>query len=318
MKEIRRRSKKTNKKQSSPTLKNDDMPTKKVNVSFVFICLLFVSFVCGMTLLGFFFYDYHTLRKSMGDVHQMAQKIIDQQTLIAQQRMQIQDFADQIDTLDEKLARLNQFEEQVRQLANLEPYENEERLSGVGGATPESLDARLELQQNHDRLLRDMHRQITDLETISVRTSGSLENLVNKLEKQSNLLASTPSIRPTEGWISSPFGKRSSPFTGRKEFHKGLDIANHKGTSILATANGVIIFAGQKRNMGNVLVIDHGHGIITRYAHLDEMLKKRGDKVKRGDIIGHMGSTGRSTGPHLHYEVRLNGVPVNPQKYILN
>ena len=318
MKEIRRRNKTTNKEQPSASLKSDGKLTKKVNTSFVFLSLLFVSFVTGMTLLGFFFYDYHTLRKSMGDVHQMAQKIIDQQALIAEQRSQIQDFADQIDALDEKLARLNQFEEQVRQLANLEPYESEENMSGVGGASPESLDAQLELQQSHDRLLKDMHRQISDLETISARTSGSLENLVNKLEKQSNLLAATPSIRPTEGWISSPFGKRTSPFTGRREFHKGLDIANHKGTPILATADGVITYAGQKRNMGNVLVIDHGHGIVTRYAHLDEMTKKRSEKVKRGDVIGHMGTTGRSTGPHLHYEVRLNGVPVNPQKYILN
>ncbi len=97
-----------------------------------------------------------------------------------------------------------------------------------------------------------------------------------------------------------------------------MDIANRKGTAILATANGIVSFAGKKGPMGNVVVIDHGHGMITRYAHLSEALKKQGDTVKRGDIIAQMGNSGRSTGPHLHYEVHLNGVPVNPVTYILN
>jgi murein DD-endopeptidase MepM/ murein hydrolase activator NlpD len=138
------------------------------------------------------------------------------------------------------------------------------------------------------------------------------------LEGQRNLLASTPAIRPTSGWTTSRFGRRVSPFTGRKELHKGVDIANREGTVILATANGVVSYAGKKGAMGNIMVIDHGHGIVTRYAHLSKSLKKRGEKVKRGDIIAQMGNSGRSTGPHLHYEVHLNGVPVNPAKYILN
>jgi murein DD-endopeptidase MepM/ murein hydrolase activator NlpD len=118
--------------------------------------------------------------------------------------------------------------------------------------------------------------------------------------------------------MTSRFGRRVSPFTGRKELHKGVDIANRKGTAVLATANGVVSYAGKKGTMGNILVIDHGHGIVTRYAHLSKALKKRGEKVKRGDIVAQMGNSGRSTGPHLHYEVHLNGVPVNPAKYILN
>ena len=102
------------------------------------------------------------------------------------------------------------------------------------------------------------------------------------------------------------------------EFHKGLDIAARQGTPILATANGKITFADSKGQLGKVVFINHGHGIVTRYAHLSKILKKEGDIVKRGDKIALMGNTGRSTGPHLHYEVRLNGVPVDPKKYILN
>jgi murein DD-endopeptidase MepM/ murein hydrolase activator NlpD len=97
-----------------------------------------------------------------------------------------------------------------------------------------------------------------------------------------------------------------------------VDIANRHGTAVLATADGIVSFVGKKGAMGKVVVIDHGHGMISRYAHLNTSLKKRGDKVKRGDVIAQMGNSGRTTGPHLHYEVHLNGVPVNPAKYILN
>ena len=99
---------------------------------------------------------------------------------------------------------------------------------------------------------------------------------------------------------------------------EGYDIASRQGTPLLATADGVVTYAGKKGLYGNFIVIDHGHGMITRYGHCHKLLKKRGDKVKRWDTIALMGSTGRSTGPHTHYEVHLNGIPVNPEKYILN
>lgn len=109
-----------------------------------------------------------------------------------------------------------------------------------------------------------------------------------------------------------------SPFTGSREFHKGIDIANRQGTPIVATADGVVSFKGNKGLLGNVIMLDHGHGMMTRYGHTHEILVEIGDTVKRGDKIAVVGSTGRSTGPHLHYEVMLNGIRVNPEKYILN
>ena len=144
------------------------------------------------------------------------------------------------------------------------------------------------------------------------------ESLLKYLDDQKSLLASTPAISPAKGWITSRFGYRKSPFTGRKEIHKGLDIASRMKTPVQATADGVIVFCGSKGFMGKVVVIDHGHGMVTRYAHLHKTLKKKGDRVKRGDRIGLIGNSGRSTGPHLHYNVRLNGISVNPEKYILN
>ena len=166
--------------------------------------------------------------------------------------------------------------------------------------------------------MREMHDQIDQLSTASTNQQAGFQSLLKDLQDQQNLLASTPAIRPVRGWTTSKFGYRISPFTGRREFHKGFDIATKKGSPILATADGVVTFAGRKGLFGNTIMISHGHGMVTRYAHCDKFLKKRGEKVKRWEQIATVGNTGRSTGPHVHYQVELNGVPVNPEKYMLD
>ncbi|MCD6224997.1 MAG: M23 family metallopeptidase [Deltaproteobacteria bacterium] len=164
-----------------------------------------------------------------------------------------------------------------------------------------------------------MHEQLEQFDHAAETQKKDFKTLFKKLEEQQNLLASTPAIRPIDkGWISSKFGYRVSPFTGRKEFHRGLDLATRQGDPIFATADGLVTFSGTKGLLGKTIVIDHGHGMVTRYGHIYKILKKRGDRVKRGDIIALVGSTGHSTGPHVHYEVRLNGISVNPEKFILN
>ncbi|MFO7713360.1 M23 family metallopeptidase [Desulfosarcina sp.] len=306
------------KKISFIVLSNSGTTVKQIAAPVVLLVALSLVAVCGTVLIGMFLYDYLALKQSVVGSQKLAQTIDDQRGEIGQQRLQIQSFAHEINLLKEKLVQLDQFEEKIRVIANLEPSRSGDNLFGVGGAAPEDLDPQLEITQRHEGLMRAMHQQMGELGAASQRQEGSFSSLLEKLEGQRNLLASTPAIRPTSGWMTSSFGQRVSPFTGRKEFHKGVDIANRNGTAILATANGVVAFAGEKGTMGNVLVIDHGHGMITRYAHLSEFLKKQGAKVKRGDIIAQMGNSGRSTGPHLHYEVHLNGVPINPAQYILN
>jgi murein DD-endopeptidase MepM/ murein hydrolase activator NlpD len=137
------------------------------------------------------------------------------------------------------------------------------------------------------------------------------------LSDKNEILQTTPSISPTSGWISSNFGSRISPFSGDLSQHRGLDIAADMGTPIRAPATGIVTAATVDPGYGKVITIDHGHGIITRYGHCSQMYVKPGQRVRRGDTIGAVGNTGRSTGPHLHYEVRLQGVPVNPERYIL-
>jgi murein DD-endopeptidase MepM/ murein hydrolase activator NlpD len=174
------------------------------------------------------------------------------------------------------------------------------------------------LTQKHNSLLRGMHEQVEQLNLATINQEQSFGTLFKYLKDQQNLLASTPAVRPTSGWTTSRFGYRTSPFTDRREFHKGYDIANRLGTPITATADGVVSFTGPKGSLGKMVVIDHGHGMVTRFGHAHKILVKRGDAVKRGDTIALMGNSGRSTGPHVHYEVHLNGLPVNPEKYILD
>jgi murein DD-endopeptidase MepM/ murein hydrolase activator NlpD len=127
-----------------------------------------------------------------------------------------------------------------------------------------------------------------------------------------------PSIWPSKGWLTSRFGPRVSPFTGRRQQHTGIDIAAADGTLIQAPARGRVTFAGRKGPLGNALVLDHGFGVKTVYGHTKEILVKTGDTVERGDRIALIGSSGRSTGPHLHYVVEVKGKPRNPLDYIFD
>jgi murein DD-endopeptidase MepM/ murein hydrolase activator NlpD len=160
-------------------------------------------------------------------------------------------------------------------------------------------------------------------------TFGLLKELLSGLEdrlqtvrgdvtKRNQLAAATPSIWPTHGWLSSSMGNRADPFTGEKDFHPGLDISADKGDPVYATADGKVVNASAAGNYGNLVILDHGYGLETRYGHLSAFKVKQGVTVKRGDLLGLVGSTGRATSSHLHYEVRANGRILNPLQLLLN
>jgi len=151
----------------------------------------------------------------------------------------------------------------------------------------------------------------------NLREQSVLE-LWETLSERQNLLAATPSIKPVRGWFTSKFGYRISPFTNRPVMHNGIDIAAAPGSPIVAPADGVVSFAGYDPGYGKLVSIDHGYGVVTRYGHTSQIFVEVGQKVKRRDVIAAVGNTGRSTGPHLHYEVRVNNVPVDPQNYVLD
>jgi murein DD-endopeptidase MepM/ murein hydrolase activator NlpD len=299
-------------------LSNNSSPVKQLTVSRAMLRFVGVLCAAGLVLLTYVTYDYTNLKKTVPDHQKLQNTISHQSDEIAGQRNQIQKFADEITALKSKLIALNDFEKKIRIIANIEKNADQDSLFGVGGSIPDDLDTKIALTEKHNSLMREMHDQTKQLELASDKQQEGFESLLNFLQDQRNLLSSTPAIRPVKGWTTSGFGKRISPFTGLPEFHKGLDIATRMASPVIATADGIVSFTGTKGLLGKVVAIDHGHGIVTRYGHLEKILKKRGTAVKRGDIIARVGVSGRTTGPHVHYEVFLNGIPVSPLKYILN
>ncbi len=147
-------------------------------------------------------------------------------------------------------------------------------------------------------------------------TESSYEELVKKVDDYLRIIKYMPLGKPVEGKISSKFGTRVDPLNGKKSIHEGVDIRGKRGEKILATADGLVIKAFKNGGYGNYVEIDHGNGYVTAFAHMQKYLVKKGDRVKRGQVIGKVGSSGRSTGPHLHYEIRLHQKPVSPDKFM--
>ena len=277
--------------------------------------VLSVVLLVGMGLL---IQDYMNLKQTAAQVAQINAKVAARDAEIVHQKRQIECFANEINQLKANLVALDTFERKIRVIANLEKPEGEDNVFGVGGAAPADLETGTSLRRDQSGLIRSMHDQVEQLEGAAFYQEQDFTSLLGQLHEKKNLLACTPSIRPAKGWMSSRFGYRISPFTGRRELHSAYDIANREGSPIISPANGVVTYTGKKGAYGKLMIIDHGYGLVTRYGHLNSFEVKKGAKVERGQLIAKMGNTGRSTGPHLHYEVRLNGVPVNPEKYFLN
>ncbi len=220
-----------------------------------------------------------------------------------------------VDSLKQNLARVQQVNTKLALMANIEKIPN---ATSIGGANTLELGLgniplyRQEVASGKIRtFLRELERE-AKLEEVQQ------QEILLAMRKNLHSLASLPTISPAKGFISSNFGMRNSPFTNKKEMHKGMDIAAPTGTPIIAPGDGVVTRISTGGAYGNLIEISHGSGLSTRYAHLHKFNVKEGQKVKRYDIIGFIGSTGRSTGPHLHYEVRLNGVATDPRLYILS
>ncbi|HET7295381.1 MAG TPA: M23 family metallopeptidase [Vicinamibacteria bacterium] len=193
-------------------------------------------------------------------------------------------------------------------MAGLEHTLPDPQVGGVGGVTgPEAV------APSSDRpvSLQSVDRSVADL----TEKSRELERFY---KDQSVLLASTPSIWPVRGYLSATFGNRLDPFTGAPDFHPGIDISAPTGTRIIAPADGIVLSAGERGGYGNAIVLDHTYGVVTRYGHLSGFAVKPGQRVKRGDVLGYVGQTGRSTAPHCHYEVWVRDQAQNPIHFILD
>lgn len=230
-------------------------------------------------------------------------------------KIRLTEYAKKVNEVESKLVYLEDLEKQVRELAK---YADEKtKKLAVGGKEIDILrDYSATAERKENEFFNDLNNTLLSLSTEIEKKKNSLSELINFLEEQRLMTLSTPSIWPVRGWISSKFGYRISPFTGRRVFHEGIDIAARYGAPVRATAKGIVIYAGYKPGYGKLVTIDHGFGYVTRYAHNSKVLVKVGQRVEKGDIIAKVGSSGHSTGPHVHYEVLVNGVPVNPLEFI--
>jgi len=289
-------------------------------------------------------FDYFRLRGEKSELASLRVEAVEQRERIAAFRSRIQE----VDTRLDKVADL---ERKVRIIANLpgavgvggeqsieeEPLEGgagvghtdaeegsldsalptDSPFTGQGGGEDEDLSSGVASEAGGE-WLGALDERATGLGADADERVASLARLLDQLEDKQDKLASSPSIWPSKGWLTSRFGPRVSPFTGRRQMHAGLDIAAASGTPIVAPARGRATFVGNKGPLGRALVIDHGFGVKTTYGHTAEIFVKAGATVERGQKIASIGSTGRSTGPHLHYVVEVNGSPRNPLDYIFD
>ncbi len=234
-------------------------------------------------------------------------------------KIQVEKLGLQVKEFSTEMSRLERFANKLRVITDLgdspAPKEKDWGMGGPYGLSTQSFSTSLEREAV--AMVERLSGNLDELDQQAKAQAVSLQQLDEFFKNQKSFLSSTPSVWPTRGWVTSGFGLRKSPFTGRKEKHKGWDIGARLGSPIRATADGVVRMSGRESGYGKMLEISHGYGIATRYGHNSKNLVKVGDRVKRGDVVALVGSTGRSTGPHLHYEVILSGVPVNPRNYIL-
>lgn len=275
------------------------------------LVILFVAFT------GVF--NYAALKYAVAIQHPWLEAILladqRQEAMRTEERVQghLNTMALRLGELQAQLMRLDGLGEHLAKVAGLKPQElpslQSGEIPGRGGAES-SLPSRALSVEEFAAMLATLGRQLEE-------RSDQLGVLEALLVQDSANRKFMPTLAPiVDGWFSSNFGYRIDPFTGTQTFHEGIDFPAERGTPIVAAASGKVIEAGVHPQYGKILAIDHGNGLVSRYAHASEVFVSEGDLVVRGQRVATVGSTGRSTGPHLHFEVRLNGVPQNPVRFL--
>ena len=227
--------------------------------------------------------------------------------------------ANQGDRFKGEIDHLRELVYKLRLITDLEVERPGPAIYGIGGFS-EGGDQTLLKQANQTGmdLLTVLNKDLSRLDKMVRYQEESFNSLKAYLADKQDLIQRTPYRWPVRGFLSSTYGPRTDPFTGNQRTHEGIDIVAPKGTPVKSPADGIVTYSGVDPSLGNMLVVDHGYGVITRYGHINANLVREGQRVKRGDALATVGTTGRSTGPHLHYEIRINDVAINPLKLIIN
>lgn len=230
----------------------------------------------------------------------------------------MEDMKIRLDDAEVQLTDLVHQDEALRVYADLPAVDADVRALGTGGTVNDFSEDYGDLMPSTDINFNSLEGNLASLGREITLQLNSYEQIYSKLSKDVNKLRHTPSIAPVDrGYLTSKFGVRPDPWTKKRRMHHGQDFGVLTGTPVYATADGVVKSRNKHTGYGNTLIINHGYNIKTVFAHLSRYTVNPGDKIKRGDLIAYSGNSGRSTGPHLHYEVRVNNVPVNPRHYFL-
>ncbi len=282
----------------------------KFSVSGNLIRGLFIGSLVAVLLSLYVLYDYASIKRDRAELARLRVQTVEQ-------AQQIDELAFMVDEFSDRMEEFKQLDKKIRILASNQTKRDKKMPLGIGGPDSEQIRLNEMLDQDKDKLLAGMRQSLKKLNEDATEREQSFNELLKFLREQKSLLAATPSIWPVRGWVTSEFGPRENPFESSGiEFHRGLDIATRMGKEIRATADGLVSEVAYRADDGHVVRIDHGYGLATSYCHLQKPAVKQGVRVKRGEVIGYVGNTGRSTGPHLHYAVFVNNVPVNPRKYL--
>lgn len=274
-------------------------------LAFLSVILTVIGAVAGTG----FWWGYTT--KEIVQLTELEEKIEIEKALIEEARMSAQSDLDalaaHIGQMQANVTRLNALGQRLVAVAKLDSDEFDfEHKPAYGGPHEPDPGATMNL----DTVLTELNDQLQSRE----QQLSLLEDVIMRSELMKE---ARPAGRPIgKGWISSYYGKRTDPFSGKIEMHKGMDFAGKKGSDIKAVASGVVTWSGERYGYGNLVEINHGNGYVTRYGHNDAILVKVGDAVERGQTISKMGSTGRSTGPHVHFEVLLNDRQIDPIRFV--
>jgi len=280
---------------------------RQITISKLSFSFILIGIMVGFFSLFFFINDYRQLRCKVARLNELevANQI---------QKEKILSLAQKIEDFNETMEKLKKLEDRLRILA------------GVGGGTKEELGkggpqdyllleedikaSKRELLPNH--LIKKIEENTLFLKDEIEKREKGFEEVEKIIRQKRELFASTPNIFPVQGWISSGYGPRTNPFTKKREIHRAIDIVAPWGTEVRASAQGKVVFAGWKDGYGLMVRINDGYGYYTVYGHLSRILVKQGQWIKKGEVVGRVGSTGQSTGPHLHFEVWSKGKTVNP------
>lgn len=292
--------------------------TKQIKFNTAFILFIFVLFTSSSLFFVTATFYLHDKNTTLNDIIQIKEDEIKNLNIIVnQQKVELEDLRNTSKIVAEKLSQLYVLEDKVRNMVGLK---NADKNKSAQPAS-RSFD-RTNLSTDYNQYIELEY--LTDDESIDTITSlielqkDNYDKLIKDVEKQLKFLESKPDMWPVSGKITSTFGYRIHPISKRRHFHKGLDIANKEGTDIVAAGSGIVTYSGWNGGYGKVIIISHGYGYKSVYAHNKTNLVKVGDKVKKGQVIAKLGNTGRSTGPHIHFEIHFNGNQIDPLKVLKN